>query len=299
MELRHVRAFLVLAEEKHFGRAAVRLHVTQPAVSQAIRALEEEVGAQLFARTRRRVELTEAGVFFQEHAARALDDLERAAAEARRAGAGEIGRLRLAFTSVSALSGVPRVIAEFKRRYPDVQVSVQSLGTTAQIEAIQAGQCDVGFTVMPLEIAALRVEQVTREPLLVLVHAGHRLARRRSVGFADLAGEPVILMSRTAEPAIHAAYRRFCDAAGYAANIAFEVDHVETMLSFVAAGLGVSHAPAAIRELRYPGVVTVPIAPRKPAGVSAMWDPRAASKVTERFLEVLREERSHLREALA
>lgn len=291
MEMHQIRAFLCVAEEQHFGRAAARLHVTQPAVSQALRALEREVGARLLSRAQRRVALTPAGEFFRERAERAMGELERAAAEARRAGAGEIGRLRLAFTTVSALGPVPAAIAEMRRRYPDVQISAASLGTREQIEAIRSGRCDIGFTVKADSSPGLSVEVVTDEPLLAILPARHRLAARRSVRWQELSGEPVILMSRAAEPSLHALYERLCAESGRPPAVAFEVDHADTMLSFVAAGLGISHAPAAIRALAPEGVAFVPLLPRVRAGIAAMWDPASASPATRHFLSVLRASR--------
>lgn len=288
MEMRQVLAFLRVAEEKHFGRAASRLHVTQPAITQAIQALEEEVGAPLFIRTNRRVELTAAGQFFLEHASNAELALERALTEARRASRGEVGRLRLAFTAVSALGLVPLAIGEMRRRFPDVQVTASSLGTTDQVEALRSGRLDIGFTVLPGAKGALIVEPVNEAPLMAVLPRAHKLAGHASIKMADLAGEPRILMSRAAEPAMHAIYSRFCEDHGVPPNIAFEVDQLDTMLAFVAAGLGVSHAPAMISTISHAGVVVLPISPRIQAGISAMWDPGVESPARDRFLSILR-----------
>jgi DNA-binding transcriptional LysR family regulator len=172
-----------------------------------------------------------------------------------------------------------------------VQVTTASLGTSAQIEALLAGACDVGFTVQAGPARGLSIESVTDEPLLVILPARHRFARRRSVRLSELESEAVILMSRAAEPAIHAIYERMCAESAAPPAIAFEVDHADTMFSFVAAGLGISYAPAAIRALAPAGVACLPLAPRVPAGIAAMWDPRAASPVVERFLTLLRDRR--------
>ena len=273
MEMRHLRAFLAVADELHFTRAARRLGVAQPAVSAAIRELEEELDARLFDRTRRRVGLTPAGEHFRVEAEQALAALERGARAARRAAAGEVGRVRLAFTALAALSPLPAAIARFRVERPDVQVEVAQRGTTDQIEDLHAGRIDLGFTVMPGEPPGLASRQITQEPLVAVLPSHHACAALDAVPIGAVASEPMLILPERSEPAMHRAYRRLCRQAGAEPRVAMELEPIDGVLGFVAAGLGVSLAPASIGALRMDGVVYVPLHPRIPAGVTALWHP--------------------------
>ncbi|WP_051161552.1 LysR family transcriptional regulator [Nocardia brevicatena] len=282
MELRHIHVFLALADELHFGRAATRLNVVQSSVSQTIKALEEEIGAPLFARTRRKVALTPAGQQFLEHARHALKSLDHAANAARKAADGQTGRLVLGFTLLTALTPVPDALALFHRTYPGVELSIEH-GTSAEnITALAAGRCDLAFVTRRDDTTAFACAAVTEEPLTALVAAGHRFADRRSLTFADLRGEPRIVLSRRAEPELHAKY--YADNT----NIVLEADQIDTMLALVATGIGIACAPRSVTRLQLPGVVTVPIDPPELAGISVIWDPATLSTPAQRFLEILR-----------
>jgi DNA-binding transcriptional LysR family regulator len=299
MELRHVRTFLVLAEELHFGRTAARLHVAQSAVSQTLKALEQEVGAMLFARTRRRVSLTPAGEHFRSYAREALASLERAATAARRAATGETGRLVLRFTRFSALSVIPAAVVRFRQECPGVQLHIEPGSTSEQLEALRAGRCDIGFVAYTEDAAPFSCEQVTHEHLVALLPRGHALASRRALRFEQLATEPMLVLSRHAEPAIHARHIRAYHEAGVVPPVVAEVDGAETLLAFVAAGLGVAHAPSSVSRLKMEGVVAIPITPRSPVGVTAVWDAASLSPPARRFLELLRSARASARHVRA
>ncbi|MDX2093780.1 MAG: LysR family transcriptional regulator [Kofleriaceae bacterium] len=289
IDVRHVRTVLTLAEELHFGRAARRLHVVQSAVSQTLRAIEDELGVALFTRTRRSVALTAAGEAFCAHARRALTDLEDARRAARHAADGLTGRLVLRFTLMTALTVVPRALARFRREAPGVAVEIHQQGTAAQLDELHAGRADGGFVTYlhaidePLALACVR-----REPLMALLPARHPLARRREVRLADLATQPLIALDRRAEPRIWDDFRAGCQHAGFAPEIAFEVDQTETLLAFVAAGLGISFAPDHIGMLRFPGVVRRPVTPRIPSGTCMVWNRERLSPAAARFLNLVR-----------
>ncbi len=290
MELRHLHTFIALAEELHFGRAAARLHVVQPAVSQTLKHLEAEVGARLLERSSRRVSLTPAGQGFLEHARRALAEVDHAVASARRLAAGEQGSLTLRFTAMSALTVLPRALARYRDRYPAVDVQLQQGGTEDTLEALRHGRCDLGFTALPDPVPGLSSEPISDDRLVAVLPLGHRLERRRSVRFAELAADPVVALPRHAEPGIHERHRAACAVVGATPRVALEVDTVEGLVAFVATGLGVAFLPETVRRLRPMGVCIVPVTPSEPARVFVVW-PAAATVTSMRFLEVLRSER--------
>jgi len=289
MEMRHVRVFLALAEELHFGRTAARLRVAQSAVSETIRALEEEIGAQLFERTKRNVALSAAGHAFRAHAEHSVRELESGAAAARRAGDGLTGSLALRFTTMTALTVVPRAIACFRELYPAVEIRIEAAGGTAQLEAIARGACDVGFVALRTDAPGLTLEVIERTHVVVLAGTSHALARKRSASWSNFEGQRCVLMSTRNEPGVRAVLRRRFAEAGVAPETVLEVDQLETILAFVASGLGISVAPAFVARLGFPGVACVPLRPAVPAGISAVWDPRTLSAVGRRFLDVVRE----------
>jgi DNA-binding transcriptional LysR family regulator len=291
MNLRHLHAFLVLAEELHFGRTAARLHVVQSAVTQTIQALEKDLGVRLFERNKRRVALTPAGEHFLAHARDAVERLERGSEAARRAAAGESGRLALRFTMMTALTVLPRAVARFQRERPDVQLDIQAGGTTEQLAELRAGRCDIAFVALKRDVRPLSTEVVERASLVALLPSRHRHARRRSLRFEDLEGERFIFLRQTSEPEIRAALlRRFAEA-GRAPEVVLEIEQVDALLAFVAVGTGISLVPGFVDRLHHQGVTTVPIRPVVPCGISAVWDGATLSPVAERFLATLREER--------
>lgn len=292
MELRHVRVFLVLAEELHFGRAAARLRVAQSAVSQTLRALEDEVGAKLFERTQRRVALTDAGRAFAAATAPALTAISDGAEAARRAERGEVGRLRLGLTTMSALTRVPRVVARFEAAHPLVDVRVEAGTTASLVEAVLRGTCDVAFvSLRGGDTAGLARLVVDRTSLVVLVPEAHPLAREASVDLARIAAERLILLSLAGEPSVRGLLKARFDALGVEPNVALEVQQLEVMLAFVAAGYGVALAPRLVEELSHRGVCAVPIHPSPPSGITAIWREREAPSVARSFLrELAREE---------
>lgn len=291
MELRHLRAAVVLAEELHFGRAARRLHVVQSAVTQTIQALEADVGAKLFERTKRTVSLTAAG---EELVSRARELLQEAAdlcVQTRAAASGDTGQLRVRLVTTSALTDVPRVIARFKKRYPGVSVKVSPDSSRAQLEALRAGECDVGFMASANAKRGLEFahKNVASSPMVAILPSKHPLSRRRTVQLSELARDPLVFLAQTDEPEIHRLFRAHCVSAGFDPEVAVEVQHTDTLLAFVAAGFGVSCAPGFICRLKHPGVVTVPLLPTIQAGIVAVWDAKRVSATGRLLITMLPE----------
>jgi len=293
MELRHVRTFLVLVEQLHFGRAARKLSVAQSAVSQTLRSLEEELGVILLSRTKRSVALTAAGAQFADYARASLAQLEQGAAAARHAASGEEGELRLHFTLMASLTVLPRVVARFQKSYPLVRLTITPGGSTEQLAAIRGGQCDIGFMAFKREIAPLATEVIARAALVAVLPSRHALARRPKLELADLAGERFIFLKQQSEPQIYQYFLANCARAGFEPKVVMEVEHVEALLSFVAAGVGVACVPSLVERLQFHGVKTVPLLPEIRGGISAVWRPENLPATATRFLEALRAELEH------
>lgn len=288
VNLRHLETFVVVAEELHFGRAARRLHVAQPAVSQTIRALEKEIGVELFDRSGRQVKLTNAGRAYVTDAHDVLDRLNRATTRAVDAQAGFHGRVSVGYTAASALTGLAEVVAAYRRLYPDVQVELEHLGTADQAERIRAQTLDVGFGILPGGPEPVHSEVVVQSDLNAYFGDSHHFHQFEQIPIAELLRERLIVMSRSREPCVHQLLNRLGAEYQTVAEVSLEVDHLETLLSFVAADIGVGLAPSAARRLRLDGVTSLPLDPPVPAGMSMMWNPTATSPTAARFLDVTR-----------
>jgi DNA-binding transcriptional LysR family regulator len=290
MELRHLRTFLALAEELHFGRAARKLRIAQSAVSQTLRALEADLGVMLLERTKRQVSLTPAGHQYLRHARAALAQLEEGASAALRAATGEVGELRLSFTLMSALTVLPRVVTRYQRTYPRVRVLVTPGGSTEQLDAIREGRCDVGFMAFKRDVSPLESLVVARAALVAVLPSRHPLSKRGRLELSELAGEPFIFLRQQSEPQIYEYFRAHCARAGFEPRFVMEVEHVEALLAFVAAGFGVSCVPSLVERIPFKGVTTVPLALDARGGISAVWQPQRLSPTASHFLELLRAE---------
>jgi DNA-binding transcriptional LysR family regulator len=291
MELRHLRVFMTLAEELHFGKASARLRIAQSAVSQTLKDLEAEVGAVLFERTRRSVEITAAGASFRQHAALALLELERATAAASKAARGETGSLTLRFTLMSALTALPRAVAHFQAAYPEVALQIEPGGTTEQLDAIMTGRCDVGFVSKKGDISPLASELIEKAPLVALVPSHSPLAKLKRLELSALAGSKMVFLRQASEPDVRMKFRARCLESGFEPNIIVEVEQLEVLLAFVAAGVGVSCVPGLVSRIPFPGVTIVPFTSGVEGGISMVWNPGRLSPTAERFLAVMRKER--------
>jgi DNA-binding transcriptional LysR family regulator len=273
MELRHLRYFVVLAEELHFSRAAQRLGISQPPLSQQIRALELSLNARLFERTNRRVELTEAGRALLVEARATLDQAERAANIVGQAQRGEIGELKVGFApSAPLIAPFTTTILAFRKASPGVRLVLNEQVTTEQIDALLERRLHVGFIRspsvpdLPDAIAAI---ELYREPLSVFMRADHPLARHRAVPLKALAAEPFVFFPRSHGTSLYDQVLALCRKAGFIPRIDQEARGNATILGLVAVGLGVSILPASLR-----GIAVADVACRdlSPAGVpTSMW----------------------------
>ena len=265
MELRHLRYFIMVAEELHFGRAAEKLHISQPPLSMQIRSLEEELGVTLLHRTQRHVSLTQAGHAFLQEARQILARLEQAVLMTRRAGRGEIGELAVGFISVADYNVLPVVLREFRRRFPLVNLTLRESTTDAQIRDLIGGRIDVGFVLPPIDELALQSACIVREPLVAALPERHPLARRTGkLALAKLKDAPFILFPRPMAPGLYDDVVSFCRAAGFSPRVEQEAVQMQTIVSLVSAELGVALIPASLTNLRRTGVTYKALSEQSP-----------------------------------
>jgi DNA-binding transcriptional LysR family regulator len=265
MELRQLRYFVAVAEELHFRRAAERLHISQPPLSQQIRSLEDELGFALLVRTRRRVQLTPAGEAFLRDARAILAELEGAVAAAQRIDAGQTGRLRIGFVGSALLSIVPGTVERFRSSRPGVAIELRERSTVDQLRAVAAGVIDVGLVRPPIEDeAGLRAETVLRERTVAALPVGHPLAALQRVPMRRLAAEPLVLFPRAQAPGFHDLLIEALAGAGGGPRVIQYAPEMLTIIGLVAAGTGVSLVPASVSRLSLDGVAYRPVtgAPR-------------------------------------
>ncbi|NVZ81827.1 LysR family transcriptional regulator [Pseudomonas yamanorum] len=272
MELRHLRYFIAVAEELHFGRAAQVLGISQPPLSQQIQALEQEIGARLFERTNRRVELSEAGRLFLQEARLVLAQVDKAADVARRAQLGELGELKIGFTSSAPFnSSIPQAIFAFRQAFPAVHLNLQEMSSTEVAESLVDESIQVGL-MRPLPLPdSLSVVELMREPLVAVLNAGHPLVEgsERGLHLAQLAEEPFVFFPRTYGSGLYAQLLNLARDAGFSPHFAQEAGEAMTIIGLVAAGLGVSVLPASYQRIRIDGVVYRTLLDQE--AVTAVW----------------------------
>jgi len=297
MELRHLRYFVAVAEELHFGRAARRLRMSQPPLSQQIAALEGELGVKLFERGRRTA-LTHAGQMMLPEARATLEQAERAARRAQRADRGEIGSLSVGFVRSATYRALPVSLRAFRERAPDVELSLHSLSTLGQIDAFEEGRIDVGFLFrLPEQPMSdwLSLRTVSREPLVAGLPQGHPSAQKEKVPLGDLSLDRLLLWARSAGAGTFDRIVALCREAGFSPENVQELSHWQTIAQLVAAGVGVSLQIGDPRLLKSYGVVY-----RAVDDPGASWELAVAhrsderSPVVEAFLDVVEEEAENL-----
>jgi DNA-binding transcriptional LysR family regulator len=245
MELRQIRSFLSIAETLHFGRTAELIHLSQPALSLQIRALEEEVGVRLFERNRRKTTLTAAGFAFRDDAVRALSQLEQAIRGARLAANGKLGLLRIGFISTAGSEIVPNIFRQFRELNPEVEVSLRAITTADQVQMLETGSLDVGFLRLPIGgHSALDVVTVHREPFVLVVPTCHKLAERKRVRLSEVSGEEFVMYERKYAPGFHDVIFGMLRDARIVPNVSQTGAEISTLISLVDAHMGIAVLPA-------------------------------------------------------
>lgn len=291
MELRHLRHFVALAEEGHFGRAAERVFVVQQALSASVRNLEDEVGVQLVTRTTRRVQLTPAGEEFLAGARAILALVAQTQERARRAARGEVGQLTVGFVGGLAFGGLPEIVRRFRELYPAVNVALRELTADEQEAALRGGQIDIGLMLLPVRDPALSSQALWRQPLVAALPAAHPLAAREMLSIEDLAGEEFVFFPRYLRATYFDQVMRWCASAGFTPHVVQEANEIPTLLSLVAAGVGVFLPIRFFSRLSLPGVVYRPLVDSPLIDIVAVWrtGEAAGGQATARaFLEVAR-----------
>jgi len=261
MELRHLRYFVAVAESLHFGQAAARLHIAQPSLSHQIRQLEAELDTSLLSRTKRHVELTEAGRLFLDQARDILARTDRATIIARRVGRSDSQRLRVGFGYCMDQSDLAAVVGEFNANHHEIQVEAKTLSVPSQLDWLRSGRLDVGFVRPPVSDRMLNSEVLISEALVIALPLKHRLASKPRVSLAGLENEAFILVPRDAVPVFHDAVLKACRAAGFVPHAPHEADQLQMMIGMVAAGAGVALVPAAARKIKQYPLVYRPVHP--------------------------------------
>ncbi|AEB57229.1 LysR substrate-binding domain-containing protein [Ectopseudomonas mendocina] len=267
MELRHLRYFVMVAEERHFTRAAARLNMQQPPLSQQIRSLEQELGFELFIRHAKGVDLTVGGEVFLREAKDILLRVQQGGLKAARAAQGIEGTLRLGFTSSAASHPlIPKIIRRYREHYPGVDIALNEGSARVLTDNVVSERVDVGILRAPVaDPAGVAYHRLLNEELVLTLPVGHRLlAGKGAVSLKDLAGEPLILVRRPGAPGMYANFLQACRNAGFEPHVAFEVERMLTNVSLVAAGAGVSVVPASMRGFHEHSVAYRSIRDAKP-----------------------------------
>ncbi|KQV54095.1 MULTISPECIES: LysR family transcriptional regulator [unclassified Duganella] len=297
IELRQLRYFATVAEELHFGRAARRLHMTQPPLSQTIMALEEMLGAPLFERNRRGVALTAAGEALLPEARRLLEQSAGLAALVQRAATGASGRLSLAFVSSADYSVLPPTLRAYRAEYPQVEITLKEATSDLQLDDLLEGRVDAGLLIPPLPDRArqeLEYLPVLSEPLVLAAPAGlpavaHAGKRTGAADLRKLAGLPLIIFPRHISPGLYDAILSVFRDAGITAEVAQEAIQMQTIVSLVSAGMGIALVPQSVSNLRRPGVEYLPLVQSTPLVETGLaWRRDNASPVLRGFLELMR-----------
>lgn len=288
MELRHLRYFVAVAESRHFGRAAERLHMAQPPLSQAIRQLEADLGAELLTRTTRRVGLTGAGEVFYDDALRILQSVDDTARRVRRIAEGAHGLLRIGLTGSASYRQLPRIAGIVRRELPGVAFEVHAeMLTPAQEVALLESSLDIGVLRPPTREEGVAHRTIAREPLVAALPSGHWLAEESEIDVADLAAEPFVLYSAASRSVVNDAVLRSCLAVGFYPHRAEEVGETSTLLGLVAGGLGVALVPDSVRAVALDGVVLTPVRNAQTVDLALAWRADDPSPLVANLLTTL------------
>lgn len=287
IDQRRLQYFVAVAEELHFGRAAQRLGIAQPPLSQQIQKLEAELGAQLFERTRRSVALTSAGEALLPEARRLLVMAERAAEHAREVHEGKAGTLRMGMIGSAAYRLVPELLRHYRQRYPQVKFELTEMATADQLDRVEVGTLDLGLVRPPVLREGLRTAVVWSEPLIAALPANHRLAEYEAITVADLRDEPFVLFPRRSGPGLFETISQMCADNGFSPNVVQEAVQMQTIVGFVGAGFGVAIVPASVRDFRLSGVVYRPFREQVPSSnIALIWNEQIPSRLRDRFLQI-------------
>lgn len=290
MELRHLRYFVAVAEELHFGRAANRLCMAEPPLSLQIRQLEQELGVELFTREGRRIRLTAAGEGFLEEARGILERVDHAARRAQLIDQGKVGRLAVGFTASTIYDVLPSVLRRFREENPNVDLELSELSSVEQWQALRKKRIDVGFVRLSRAEQGVVFEHLRSDPLVVALPSDDPLSSRKTLCFGELAGEPFVLYPRDSELHYTRWWLDLCANGGFAPQVVQKTGEVQTAMSLVAAGVGVAVVPSSMRNTHRDGVVYCSLTKPVPTVELVMgYRDNDPSPILTRFLNIVRE----------
>lgn len=288
IELRHLRYFIAVAEELHFGRAAERLHMAQPPLSQQIRQLEEYLGFQLFYRTKRSVQITEAGQAFLEESRKLLKQLDQAIETGRQVSRGEKGQIVIGFVSSAAYNVLPVILRAFRSQIPQVRLELHEMPTNEQLNWLREGRIDIGFLRPPIEDKTLQVRTIVREPMVVALPESHAFIEHKQIKLSSLAKEAFVLFPRPLSPRAYDQIISLCQQAGFSPNVVQEAMQMQTIVSLVAGGIGIAIVPVSLQNMQRTGVVYKPLEEPAPcAEIAVAWRQNDSSASIQQFLEIV------------
>lgn len=291
MELRHLRYFIAVAEELHFSKAAEKLHIAQPPLSQQIQQLEAELGVKLFHRkTKRQVQLTEAGKVFLQEAYQLMVQLETAVALTQRTGRGETGKLRIGFTSLVIYDLLPLILRRFREQFLEVEIELLELTTSQQEQALRDSLIHVGFAHPPLEDDTLSYECIHKETLVVAMSSTNSLAQTEYISVRSLLSQPLIMFPRYLAPGLYDRIMSLFQQTNFSPNITQEAIQMQTIIGLVSAGMGVAITPSSLQNLQRSGVIYRPILEEVPLIETAViWQQDSLTPIVENFLKCIQE----------
>jgi DNA-binding transcriptional LysR family regulator len=300
VELRQIRSFLSIAETLHFGRTAELIHISQPALSLQIRALEEEVGVRLFERNRRKTTLTAAGFAFRDDAAAALSQLEQAIRRARLAANGKLGLLRIGFISTAGREIVPDIVRQFRELNPEVEFSLRNILTAEQVQMLETGSLDIGFLRLPIGgHSALDVVTVHREPFVLVVPSSHKLAKRKRVRLREVVGQDFVMYERAYAPGFHDLILGILRDARIVPNVSQTAGEIPTLISLVDSHMGITILPASAVKHSVASVIACEILDQIPLSeIGIAVSKRFRAAVVDNFRSFALKNLGHSRNAL-
>jgi DNA-binding transcriptional LysR family regulator len=290
IEIRHLRYFLAVAETLHFSKAAAQLKMAQPPLSQQIRSLERILGYALFQRTTRGVRLTRVGEYFRERARNTVTKLQDDVEMARRLGSGQEGVLTVGFSGSVMLTTLPKAIERYRRVYPKIELRLRELVTAEQIPSLLDGTLDLGFLRDGEPRDGLSIEPILRERFIAVLPSRHRLAKRATIRPADLRHEPFVFFARRMGPLAFDRTSAVCEAEGFRPNIVQEAPQWPTVVRLVAAGSGISLAPACVANFAMPGVVYKKLRSRLWSSIDIGLKPNLDNPAAEALLNIVRKQ---------
>ena len=289
MEFRQLRYFVTVAQELHFAKAAVRLQITQPALSKQIRVLENELEVELFTRTKRTVKLTKAGEVFFEQAQQLLEQAKKAIQLAKRTASGELGLLTIGFTPTATYTILPELMRSFRSSYPQVEVEMLDLSTEEQVQSLNQGIIDIGLLHPPIDSRALEIYPLLAEEFIVVLPQEHRLSSKESLMLGDLAPESFILHPRSEGPFLYDGFVQLCRQNGFEPQIIKKVNSHQSRICLVSAGMGITFIPAGLKttlnaDLIYKPILDLPVK----LEFAAAWRSLDITPVLQKFVTMLK-----------